>query len=55
MQVLSTPDILVAKKELKMLVKLHFGLPVPQMQDHCLVKCLCIWPIPFPLYLIIIQ
>lgn len=41
-QVLSTPDILVAKKELKMLVKLHFGLPVPQIQDHCLVKCLCI-------------
>lgn len=35
---LSTPDILVSKKELKMLVKLHFGLPVPKIQDHCLVK-----------------
>lgn len=55
MQVLSTPDILLAKKELKMLVKLHFGLQVPQIQDHCLVKHLCIQPVPFPYYLIIVQ
>lgn len=54
MQDLSMPDILVAKNNLKMLVKLYFGLPVPQIQGHCLVKSLPIKPIPFPLYLIIV-
>lgn len=34
-QDISTPDILVAKNKLKMLVKLYFGLPVPQIQGRC--------------------
>lgn len=54
MRDLSMPDILVAKNNLKMLVKLYFGLPVPQIQGHCLVKPLSIKPITFPLYLIIV-
>lgn len=54
MQDLSTPDILVAKNKLKMLVKLHFGLPVAQIQGHGLVKTLSIKPTPFPLYLSIV-
>lgn len=55
MQDPSTPDILVAKKKLEMLVKLHFGLPIPQIQCHCLVKPLSIKPVPFPLYLITVH
>lgn len=55
MQDLSMPDILVAKKKLEMLVKLHFGLPVPQIHSKGLVKPVSIKPIPFPLYLIIVQ
>lgn len=54
-QDLAMPDILVAKNKPEMLVKLYFGLPVPQTQGHCLARPLSTKPIPFPLYSIIVQ